>query len=290
MDRIIAASTTCCTCRGEQRAPGRPRTAAPGRTRRRAPSASPVRIAVPGSLPNKRDSAMMSADLHTSSATSRAAPRSSGGATCDEIQLHADGDEEQPQQHVLERPDVLLHLVAVLGLRDQHPGQERAQRQRQIELAREPGEPEREQQQVEHEQLGRLAPRHQMEPGTHQPLAEKQDQRQARLAALASATPRLSASCRCAGAERGNQDQERHHGQVLEQQHPDDLAAVLGVELQAVGQHLAQYRGRGHGQRARRAPAPPCQPNPQRTNAITSTSRVAAVTWPPPGRTRCGAW
>ena len=48
-----------------------------------------------------------------------------------EVERHADGDEEQPEQHVAERLDVLLDLVAVLGLRDQHAGEERAERERQ---------------------------------------------------------------------------------------------------------------------------------------------------------------
>ena len=37
-----------------------------------------------------------------------------------QVEQHADGDEEQAQQHVAERLDVVLDLVAVLGLRDEH--------------------------------------------------------------------------------------------------------------------------------------------------------------------------
>ena len=40
------------------------------------------------------------------------------------VEQHADGDEEEPEQHVAERLDVVLDLVAVLGLGDQHAGQE----------------------------------------------------------------------------------------------------------------------------------------------------------------------
>ena len=50
------------------------------------------------------------------------------------VQHHADGDEEQAQQHVVEGPDVGLDLVLVLGLGDQHAGDEGAQRQRQSAL------------------------------------------------------------------------------------------------------------------------------------------------------------
>ncbi|MCY1239068.1 hypothetical protein D9M72_518410 [compost metagenome] len=45
-----------------------------------------------------------------------------------DIEQHADGDEEQPQQHVAERLDVFFHLVTVRRLGDQHAGHERAQR------------------------------------------------------------------------------------------------------------------------------------------------------------------
>jgi hypothetical protein len=52
------------------------------------------------------------------------------------VELHADGDEEQAQQHVVEGPDVGLDLVLVFGLGDQHAGDEGAQRQRQARHVR----------------------------------------------------------------------------------------------------------------------------------------------------------
>ena len=47
-----------------------------------------------------------------------------------EVDRHADRDEEQAQQQALERLDVGLQRVAILGAREQHAGQERAQRHR----------------------------------------------------------------------------------------------------------------------------------------------------------------
>ena len=47
------------------------------------------------------------------------------------IQLHADRHEEKSEQHVPERFDVAFDLVAVLGFRDQHAGDERAEGERQ---------------------------------------------------------------------------------------------------------------------------------------------------------------
>ncbi len=165
-----------------------------------------------------------------------------------QIQLHPDGDEEQPEQNVLERPDVLLHLVAVLGLGDQHAGEERTERKRQVQLPGEPGEPQREQQQVEHEQLGRLAPRHHVKPGTHHVLAEEQDQGEHHRG-LGQRQPEAGGELSSAGRQCRDQDKERDHRQILEQRHPDDLASMQRVQFQPVSQHLAQDGRRGHGQR-----------------------------------------
>jgi hypothetical protein len=54
-----------------------------------------------------------------------------------QVEIHADGDEEQPEQHVAERLDVLLDLIAILGLGDEHPGEKRTERERKpCELAK----------------------------------------------------------------------------------------------------------------------------------------------------------
>ena len=97
-----------------------------------------------------------------------------------EVERHADGDEEQSEQHVAERLDVLFHLVAIFGLRDQHAGEERAERQRQPERLGERAEAQRHQQHVQHEQLRRALPRDQVEPRAHRLLAEEQDHASAR--------------------------------------------------------------------------------------------------------------
>ena len=47
-----------------------------------------------------------------------------------EVDRHADGDEEEAEQQALERLDVGLERVAVLGAREQHAGEERAERHR----------------------------------------------------------------------------------------------------------------------------------------------------------------
>jgi len=40
------------------------------------------------------------------------------------IELHANGDEKQAQQHVMEGPNVIFDALLVIGLRNQHSGQE----------------------------------------------------------------------------------------------------------------------------------------------------------------------
>ena len=54
------------------------------------------------------------------------------------IELHADGDEKQPEQDVAERQDVGLDLMAVFGFAEHHAGQERAERERQSRRLRDP--------------------------------------------------------------------------------------------------------------------------------------------------------
>ena len=68
-----------------------------------------------------------------------------------QIQAHTNGDKKQSEQHVTERLDVVFDLVAVLGFRNQHAGQECAQRQRQAGAFGEISQAQREQQQIQRE-------------------------------------------------------------------------------------------------------------------------------------------
>ena len=55
------------------------------------------------------------------------------------VQQHADGDKEQAEQQVAERPDVSGDLVTILGLAQQHAGQEATQRIGQADCMGQPG-------------------------------------------------------------------------------------------------------------------------------------------------------
>ncbi len=164
------------------------------------------------------------------------------------IEQHAGRDKEQPQQHVAEGLDVLLDLVTVFGFRDQHAGDEGAQRRGQAGNLRQRGEAERHQQHVEHEQLARLAARHQAEPGMHQALADEEHQRQQHRGLQQRPTD-LAGQRLDRLRQGGNQDEQGHDGEILEQQDAHHLAAVRGVEFAPVGQQLRQDRGGRHRER-----------------------------------------
>jgi hypothetical protein len=51
--------------------------------------------------------------------------------------------------------------------------------------------------------------------------------------------------------ERGDQHQQRHHRQVLEQQHAHHALAVFALELEPLGHQLDHDGGAAHGERAR---------------------------------------
>ncbi len=69
-------------------------------------------------------------------------------------------------------------------------------------------------------------------------------------AALSAGEPERPGEIGTGLVQRWDHDQERDHGEILEQQHAHDVAAVRRPELHALGQHL-RHDGRGaHCQRA----------------------------------------
>ncbi len=146
------------------------------------------------------------------------------------IQQHADRDEKQPQQDIAKRFDVLFHLMLVFGFGNQHACDKCAQGQRQAGAFGNPRGRQRDQQQIQHEQLLRATPHHDLEPAPHQFLAEEQQQRQQQHCFAASPSQRRQ---QVAGmlTERRYDNQQRHQRQVLKQQNADDAASVLGFQL-----------------------------------------------------------
>jgi hypothetical protein len=112
-----------------------------------------------------------------------------------EVELHADGDEEEAEQDVVERPDVGLDLVLELGLGDQHAGDEGAERARETRHLGQPRQPERDEEQVEDEQLLALPAHDQRQPPAHDDAAaDQQTARSAAAFSVATASSRSSTS------------------------------------------------------------------------------------------------
>ena len=88
-----------------------------------------------------------------------------------QVQQHADGDEEQAEQDVLERLDDGLGLVLELGLGEQHAGEKPAERHRQPHPVRGPGGEQRHEQDRQRENLGAAVMRDLAEERTQQPAS-----------------------------------------------------------------------------------------------------------------------
>ena len=132
------------------------------------------------------------------------------------VQLHADGDEKQAQQHIVKRTDVGFHHMLVLRLGDQHARQEGPQGQGQAGVLGEPGQAQGDEQQVEHEQLIALSPGHHGEPGAHDPWATPQ-QRTHQHRSLEQGDAQCDQQIRVGRrSQRRDQHQQRHHRQILE--------------------------------------------------------------------------
>ncbi len=174
-----------------------------------------------------------------------------------QVEIHPDRDKEQAQQDVAERLDVVLDLVAILGFRDQHSGEKRTERKRQSRQLGERREPEGDQQHVQHEQLRRTRPGDDVEPGAHRPLSEDEDDAQGDRG-LGGRDPELTPQVRVAGGERRHGDEERDDREILKEQRSHHVAAVRGIKLHALGEHLGNDRRRAHGQcAAKRQPRKP---------------------------------
>ena len=92
------------------------------------------------------------------------------------VQQHADADEKQAQQHIMEGPDVGLHLMLELGFRNQHARNKSAESQAQARQLGQPGQSQRNQQQVQDKQLFAFASGHNRQPPAHHALAASHQQ------------------------------------------------------------------------------------------------------------------
>ena len=180
------------------------------------------------------------------------------------IEQHADRDEEQDREGVLERQAVGCRLVAEIALAQHHAGEEGAERERHAEqLGRAKGDPERQRQHGQREQLARARARGLGEQPGHRPAADDQHQRheqadlaqsqrqgeeQMLLPAAAMRGGTVGAAAEQRPGQRRQQDQGQHHGQILDDQPADGDPAIAAVELAPLLQGPQEHDGAGDRQ------------------------------------------
>ena len=165
------------------------------------------------------------------------------------VELHADRHEEEPEQRVAEWPDAGLDLVAVLGFRQHHAGEEGAERKGEACGMRRPGGADRDEEHGEREQLRRAARRDLVEQRPQQPAPRGQhdDERDGGLGEGERDLGRRVVVLR--RREHAGEREEGHDGQVLEEEGPEGEPPVRAVELVLFGELAEHDRGRGHGDR-----------------------------------------
>ena len=162
-----------------------------------------------------------------------------------QVDVHADGDEEQAQQQALERVDLRFQLVAEFGIGQQHAGQERAQARAQAGQLHEPGDAQHHQQRGGGEHLGHARARDDAEQvAQHQPAAEDHD----RDGADGVEHHRPGQRFVLRAAQQRDRGQQRDRHQVLEQQDGEAEPAVFAGQFLAFGQQLQADRGGRQGQ------------------------------------------
>ena len=109
-----------------------------------------------------------------------------------------------------------------------------------------PGQTEGHQQKVEDEQLFAFAPRHQREPPAHEALPAGQQQGNQH-GGFQAGNQQGGEQFFRGGTKRRNQHQQRHHSQILKEQHTHDTLAVLGFDFQPVGHEFDDDGGAAHG-------------------------------------------
>ena len=218
------------------------------------------------------------------------------------IEQHADRDEEQHREGVAKRQGLLSRLVAERRFREDHAGEEGAERERHPEqLGRAEGDAERDGEHREPEQLARARMGHVVQhPGDEAPADDQHDadershldegQRQRDPHAVrvdpADETGRghrivgsrgIGTAAEDAGQGR-QQNQREDHGEVLDDQPPHRDAPLLALDqaplLERAQQHdRARHRqGQAEDEARRRATS-------RATSASAMPSRVALAIW-----------
>ncbi|GJD75310.1 hypothetical protein CFIICLFH_3551 [Methylobacterium goesingense] len=191
------------------------------------------------------------------------------------VEQHADGDEEQHREGVLQGQGIGRRLMAEVGFGQHHAGEEGAEREGDAEeFRRAEGDAEGQRQHRQGEELPRARARRLIEEPGHEPAPAHQHhggedadlgQRQAE-GEPDVAVPGMVRGARAVAAERGGQrrqqHQGQHHRQVLDDEPTHRDAALVAVEEPALLQSPQQHHGARHRQGEAEDEARPEAPAP----------------------------
>ena len=180
-----------------------------------------------------------------------------------QVQRHAHGKEEQPEEQAAERFHVGFQLVAEGGFGQKHARKERPHRRRQPARLQQKRRPQHDQQCSRRHHLARAGLGQDAEHRIQQ-VAPRDDQpRDAREPDGDAGQPVGERHGLAPRGQERDQRQERHDGKVFEEQDRHDALPLWGRERAALAQHLHDDGGRGQdepGPRDQRR----CEGEPQR--------------------------
>ena len=161
-----------------------------------------------------------------------------------QVDAHADGDEEQPQQQAAKRLDHRAHLMAVMGLGEQHAGEEGAEGHGQPGQIGEHAGAEHDQQRERGEDLRVADLGHGPEHVAQDDAPDAQDRKHGhRHLERREAERRRDRGL--GGAERQHADQQGADRQVLDQEDREGRAPEARGDVAAIGQKPQDDRRRG---------------------------------------------
>ena len=167
-----------------------------------------------------------------------------------EIEFGADRDEEQAEQQALERLDRHLDLAAELGLGEQQPGDEGAERHRQAAGGGSQRRAQHHQQAGGHEEFRAAGQRDRVEQRPQHHTADNNDGRERQRGGRQRQGEALDQiAAHPAAGEQRHHHQQRRDGEILQEQRREAQPTDWRAEPLAFGQHRNDDRGRGQRQR-----------------------------------------
>lgn len=173
-----------------------------------------------------------------------------------QIELHADGHEKQPEQHLAEQADVRFHWWRYTVSAISTPATKAPSASDKPASAVIPEQPDHHQENVQHEQLAGFEAHDQAQPAAHVELSDHQQQASTSAAcSIALASDTKSAS---EGAASAGMMSSKEHRQILKEQHAHRLTTGQRIELEALGKQARDDGGRRHVATAAPVATPTC--------------------------------